>query len=264
MRKYWLLFKTSIENVLEYRFDFFILRFRGIVLLLTLYYLWDAIYKNREAAFGFDKSQILTYVLGVHLLRSIVLWTKTEYAAGEITEGQLFRYLVKPVSYFKYWMTRELSERLVIVLASIFETVVFVLLVKPSLFVQEDLLTLVLFVISILGASFLYFVLHFLICLTAFWTWQAWGPRFFFMILAEFFAGAFFPLSVFPGPITTFLERLPFSYLVYFPLRIYLGQLPTSAILQGIFWQVVWIGLSLFAFRSVWRRGLRFYAASAD
>jgi len=64
-----------------------------------------------------------------------------------------------------------------------------------------------------------------------------------------------------PKAIYSIFVLLPFTYTLYFPLRIYLGQASWSEIGLGLVVSLVWIGILYKITQLVWRRGLRVYTA---
>ncbi|OGD85875.1 hypothetical protein A2Z23_00870 [Candidatus Curtissbacteria bacterium RBG_16_39_7] len=260
MRKYAAVFRTSLANILEYRANFLVGRIRNLIVLLTLYFLWTAVIPGQGSIFGYQKAQILTYILGIHFLRSIVLTTSTYNVAAEITQGgKFFSYLLRPVSYAKYWFSVDLAYKTVEVIASSIEIAFIVWIFKIPLFFQTNPLFLFFALISIFLAIILNFYLGYLVALIAFWTPQAWGPRFLFDLLLSFFAGAFFPLDVFPEKAQLIFSSLPFPYLLFFPLKIYLGRIDPIGIFVGIAVSLGWILAAYFAIRYIWQKGLRIY-----
>jgi ABC-2 type transport system permease protein len=259
-RKYTAVFRISLVNIFEYRANFLVGRIRNLIVLLTLYFLWTAVLPTQGSLFGYQKAQILTYILGIHLLRSVVLTTNTYNVAAEITQGsKFFSYLLRPVSYAKYWFSVDLANKVVEALASLIEIAFIVWIFKIPLFFQGAPLFLLFALVSVFLAIILNFYLGYLVALIAFWTPQAWGPRFLFDLLLSFFAGAFFPLDVFPKTAQFVFNSLPFPYLLFFPLKIYLGRIDPIEIFVGIVISLGWILVTYLAISYIWQKGLRIY-----
>lgn len=80
-------------------------------------------------------------------------------------------------------------------------------------------------------------------------------------MIESFLAGAYFPLDILPKPIFAVFQLLPFGYSLYFPLKVYLGQLSLTQIYFGLLISIVWVfGLLLIA-QFVWTKGLKVYTA---
>ena len=132
MRKYWQVFKISLSNIFEYRFDFVMGRVRNITLLLTLYFLWTTVFANRAELFGYNHSQIVLYILFSNIVFSTIFAHSMDDIAGDISGGQLSMYLVKPINYLGYWFIRRVASRLAHLVMVLLETGVFLVFVQPN------------------------------------------------------------------------------------------------------------------------------------
>lgn len=260
MGKYLTIFKISWETRLAYRFDFLVGRFRNIVVLLILYYIWNTLSQNIDKFAGYERGELFTYVFGAIILKSIILGSQSRQMAIEINNGTFSRFLVQPINYFWVVFWRELAEKCLNLVSAVFEIIVFVLIVGAPFFWQSDLLILALFLASAVFAFILYFILSYLVNLIAFWSREAMGPRFLFEWFLEFSSGIFFPLSILPKLFFISLSILPFAYLIYFPLRIYLGKADVYEIVSGFLLSIFWIIAIGLLTRLAWLKGLKKYS----
>jgi ABC-2 type transport system permease protein len=76
-----------------------------------------------------------------------------------------------------------------------------------------------------------------------------------------FFAGNLFPLDILPKPLYTISQLLPFQYMLYFPIKLYLGQLTLQEICIGFFIAFLWTILFAKIVNVVWEKGLISYGA---
>ncbi|MBI2029674.1 ABC-2 family transporter protein [Candidatus Gottesmanbacteria bacterium] len=261
MRKYLLVAKNTWDEYMQYRLNFVMWRVRNVLRLIIVYFLWYAIFNQRGELFGYNESQILTYILLSSIVASIVFSTKTQDIGEEINSGNLSNLLIKPISVFKYWMARDLGDKLLNIAFSIVEVFVLIIFFKPPLFFQTNPIFIFLFILGIGFSLAIYFLISILIGFFGFWTPDVWGPRFLFYIFLEFFAGSLFPLDILPKPVFSTLQLLPFNYLLYFPVKIYLGQLSILSIFEGFFVGLVWIIVLYLFTNKVWFKGLKSYGA---
>jgi ABC-2 type transport system permease protein len=100
--------------------------------------------------------------------------------------------------------------------------------------------------------------------LLSFWIENTYGIRFTIRVIMEVLAGAIIPLSFFPGVLQKIFLLLPFQFLIYLPMKIYLGKISLSQIPFEILREGGWIVgfgiLNLF----IWKRGIRQYVAQGD
>lgn len=264
MRKYVQVFKISLEAEFAYKVNFIMWRVRNVLQIFLVFFLWDSIYSvSGQNFFGYDRSKILTYVFGILIVRALVLSTRAIDIAGEISRGDISNYLVKPIDYFKYYFTRDISSKALNIFFAIFETSILFIIIKPPFFLQTNIFTLGAFLLSIIEAILIYFILLLIISTVPFWIPEvAWGVHFLItVILVEFLSGALFPLDILPKFIQSVIYLTPFPYLIFFPIQVYLGKLAVSMVFKGLFVSFFWIIFMYFLMRFLWKKGLIAYQA---
>ena len=262
MRKYLQLAKITFEEYFVYRLNFLLWRFRAVVQLLVLYFLWQAAVPEGVTIFGYDQAKILTYILGTSIIRSFVISSRSVDVAGQIASGDLANFLLKPLSYLKYWFAKDVTDKILNLVFSTVEVTLIIFLLKPPIILQSNFLFLLLTLVAIIIGILLYFFLSFLLSLMAFWTPEnPWPMRFLFLIFLEFFAGGLFPLDILPKTLFQALNFLPFPYLLFFPLNVYLGKLTMAEIFLGLGVSLLWLVVIYQAVRFTFRAGLRIYSA---
>jgi len=248
----------------HYLAAFIIERFRALVVLVSFYYFWSALLRNRTSFAGYDHAQMITYVFGMNVLRSLVFASRTYEIAGEINHGRLSGYLLKPVNFFIYTFSRDLAEKTTNLVSAIIEILGLSLIFRVSLQLPKSGMTWLLFLFSVLGAMALYFLLSFMVGCWGFWTAESGGPRFLLELVLEFSAGAFFPLDILSPAIQHVLKQFPSPYLVFFPLHIFLERLNPTQIIEGFLAQGFWIAALGWLAWFVWQRGISTYSAEGS
>ncbi len=231
--------------------------------LLLVYFLWQAVFSHSQSVFGYEKPVMLTYVLGTSVMQALVLSSRSIDVGGQISTGDLSNYLLKPLDYFRYWLARDVADKLLNLAFVIIELGLFIILLKPSLVVPANSgLFLAAIIAAILGMV-LYFYLSFLVSMTTFWFVEhnGWPTRFLFQVLIEFVAGALFPLDILPAAVYALTRFLPTSYLLFFPMQIWLGRVNFHDVWFGIGIMLAWILTLQFLVKGVWNRGIRVYEA---
>ena len=262
MSKYLTIFKISLAQEFAYRTSFIMWRVRNVLSIFLIFFLWDAVFSDPgRTLFGYDRTKILTYVFLLLIVRGLVLSVKSYDVAGEIGRGDLTNYLTKPLSYFKYWLTRDASSKTLNIIFAIGETILLYLILKPPFYIQTNPVFLVSFLVVLIIAMLIYFVIIFILSSISFWAPElAWGVGWLFItVIIEFMSGAVFPLDVFPRAVQDVLSLTPFPYLIFFPIQVYLGQISTPVIIKGVLVSGIWLVVLWSIFNSLWKRGLRVY-----
>lgn len=261
VKKYISVFKISFAQEFAYRINFVMWRVRNVLQIFLVYFLWDTVFTNpNRIIFGYNREKILTYVFLTIFVKAFVFSSRTVDVSGEIAQGQLSNYLLRPISYFKYWWTRDMASKFLNISFAIIEFSLLVLFLKPDIFIQLNPLYLFLFGFSILIAIFFYFILLFIISAIPFWMPEAaWGGNFILIVILEALSGTVFPIDILPANIQNILYLTPFPYLVFFPIQIYLGNLTLTFILKGFVISIVWCFVLYFSMQKVWRKGILVY-----
>ena len=123
-------------------------RVRSIIRLLAVYFLWLAIFRRNQELFGYNQELILTYVLGTSLVRALTLASRSVDVGGEIASGALSNYLLKPINYFHYWLSRDITDKLLNLSFVLVEVSLIIWLLKPPLFLQTNPFYLLTFLFS--------------------------------------------------------------------------------------------------------------------
>jgi len=264
IQKYLQVFKIAWQNTLVYRLNFLVARFRAVVMLMSIYLFWLAVYKTNGKIAGYDKKTMLTYILGTTIMQSLILGSRSQDFASDIASGKLSNLLLKPIHCFNFLLSRDIADKIINVFSAFLELGSLYFLFKPELFVQKNLFYLFYFVVfSVLGVI-LFFNLSLLISLFAFWypEHNGWPARFLFMTIIRFLSGGLLPLDVFPYPIYKILQILPSTYLRFFPLQVYLGRVDPSKIYSVLFLMTAWIVFLKIITKVLFKKGLKNYTAA--
>lgn len=261
MSKYLAVFKISWEQGFVYRLNFTLWRVRSVLQLLLVYFIWWTVFQSKSEIFNYSQSSLLTYIMVAALIRAIILSSRAIDVAGQISEGTIVNFLIKPLGFIEYYFSRDLADKLLNISFVIFELILLLTLLKPPIIFQQNLYILILFVIATFLGLLLYFALAFIIGMLAFWVENAWGPLFLVSIILEGFGGGLFPIDILPKGIASILMLTPFPYLIYFPAKIYLGTLPQDEIIKGFIVLSIWVVSCWYMMNYVLSKGLKRFSA---
>ena len=204
---------------------------------------------------------MLTYIVVSALVRATVLSSRVMDVGGQINEGNVVNFLIKPLDFIWFYFIRDLSDKALNISFVIFETAAIIFLLQPNILLQTDILTLSLFVLAVFLGIILYFNLSFTFGLLAFWLENIWGIYFLFFMLVEALGGALFPIDILPDVVAKILLLTPFPYLLYFPAKVYLGQLNYTQLIFGFAILIFWVVMSWALMKITLKAGLKTYTA---
>lgn len=262
MKKYFQIFKISFEEEFAYRLNFILWRVRNVLQIFLTYFLWSTVYSNPTTQiFGYDRTKILTYVFGIMIVRALVLSARAMDVANDVASGDLSNYLIKPMNYFKYWFTRDIASKALNFVFACIEFTLLFLILKPPFFLQTNLTAILAFLVSIVLAIFIYFLILFLLSSIPFWIPEiGWGSHFLVtVVIVEALSGSLFPINILPQLLQSIILATPFPYLIYFPVEVYLGNITGWALAGGLIVAAAWVGVLWVVLNVVWQRGLKVY-----
>lgn len=264
MGKYWTVFLVSWQNEFVYRLNFVLWRFRNILRLLMTYFLWRGIFISNQNIFGYSQPQMLTYVFMVLVVQTLVTSAPSaDNIGGEISNGDLSNFLVKPMGYLKYWFTRDVASKLLNLIFAVFEVSVLWFFLRPQIMIPLDFFTWAAFILSVSIAMVLYYFVSVCARFVAFWIPEyTWGLSFVVLVFMEILAGGIFPLNILPQILYEFIQLTPFPYMVYFPIAIFSGKIVGLELARILLQYFIWLGILFLFTKYLWSKGLKVYQAS--
>jgi len=262
MKKYLQIFKISFEEEFAYKINFILWRVRNVVQILLTYFLWSTVYSDPgKIIFGYDRTKILSYVFLIMVVKAFVLSNRVMDVGREVSTGDISNYLIKPINLFKYWLTRDIASKTLNFIFAAGEFTILFFILRPSLFFQTNLLSLLAFIIAVLSAILIYFLIIFLLSAIPFWVPElGWSSQFLVsIVIVEAFSGSLFPINILPKLVQSIVMATPFPYLIYFPIEVYLGNVSGWALIGGVTIALSWVGILWVALNIVWKKGLKVY-----
>lgn len=260
MRKYWAVFKVTWQYNFEYRFEVLSHLILGLMSFFVLLFVWTAIFKQKPNFNGYTLSKMITYLVMVKVLHFLTRGNTSRVIATEIKEGKLSIYLLKPISYLKFWFSSFLADRSFEILVRSLLMIVF-LLVLPAYFKFPSLIHLFQFLLFLPISLFINFLINLLIAVTAFYVTDIRVLNTSVGLLTGFLAGQLIPIDLFPGFLKNISLFLPFQYNIYFLIKIYQGGLNNSQIINGFLGAFLWVIFLTAILLIGWKRGLKKYEA---
>lgn len=233
--------KTAFLTMLAYRLRYF----TGIVTYLLFvtvhYFIWEGIFSSDPTAQvrGFTLEQMVTYVAIGWIARSLYFSNIDVEVNEMVRTGEVSTYLIRPVNFHVMMIWRAFGESLFRLL---FFTVPIGLVIwwvypisGPATVVHGFA-----FVVATLFSFLITAEINFLVGMLSFPLKSIDGVMRAKYFLLQLLSGLLLPLTFFPTSIQTVLNYLPFRTIAYDPLKIYLGKVEGSEILNTLGLQVLW------------------------
>lgn len=208
---------------------------------------------------GFSRASYLSYVLwATFVARVTANWAYEMEMGDEIETGQINSILLRPISFYEYYLSQFLGYKLSTIpfsfLCPLIATVIFPTTVIWSRFVP--MLALI--------AFYLFFVhtLSFCIACLGFQITRVKGVTGAKNMSLWVLSGELFPLDLVPEPLKSWAVHLPFASGVYVPVGFLTGRLGWLELSQAFISVAAGLAVTGAAAFFLWNQGLREYSGT--
>lgn len=263
MQKYIHVLNIGLQNTFVYRWNFLLRCLFSFVPFLGAIFLWGAVFSDPDKRLaGYDMAATISYFLALIFLDSVASPTEDDFQiAGEIRDGLINQFLLKPVNYFVYRFCLFWSSRLIYTLVTLIPILCVALLARKYAVVPATFDQWMLAAAAAFFSACLQFAIAYCTALLAFWLLDISAPTFIVFSIEFALGGHLFPLDMMPPAIYEVIRLLPFYYEYFFPLQVFLGRASPQEILQGFMLQIFWLAFFLILGQAIWKAGLRKYTA---
>ena len=264
MKAYWSLFVARFALLLQYRTaalaGIATQLFWGFVKVMVL----EAFYTHATSTQPMTFQEAVGYVwLGQAFLIALVPWGGDREIQDLIRSGAVGYDLLRPTDLYSFWFTRALALRTAPLILRALPLLIVTIFLFPVIGLSNWLLSFPpslasfgAFFLSFIGAILLSSALTMLLTVSMMWTLSGEGINSVIPTLVIICSGMVVPLPLFPEWIKPFLNVLPFSGLIDQPFRLFIGNLPPSALFNVLLHQVFWIVLIVSLGRFLVNRGV--------
>jgi ABC-2 type transport system permease protein len=255
-KKYISLGKVSMANSLAFRGNFIISITVSLFMVVSMYFLWQAIFNGRQSLAGFTWDEMKSYLLIVFITNSLISWYSETKIAWKILDGSVAMDLLKPLDFQKARLSETLGTSILEGGVSVAMACI-VMLIFAGITVPTNIVTWILFLISLFSGLLIKFSIVYIAGLFCFWTSSPNGIAWTRAAVTNLFSGALIPLAFFPDWLKTASLILPFQGIVHIPANIFLDRLQGGTLFIMVGVQLVWVIVLWYIGKLVWARAVR-------
>jgi ABC-2 type transport system permease protein len=250
-------FRAGAQGAMAYRLNFMGFFIGESLYCFVMYFMWKAVFMaSGESTFmGFTLVDMTMYVFLSNIVGFFTGTDSTRALAEEIRDGNIIMRMIKPVNVDLSLLANEVGNN-VVYFAFIFAPVMLGVEIYRYCalgYVAFDIVSCLIFILSMILSYILSFYLNLIFGYLAFWLMNIWGFDILKGSIIKFFSGAMIPLAFFPGIVRDIFELLPFASMVYKPTMIYMGKISGVNILIALGEQIIWILVFYGIAKLLWR-----------
>lgn len=261
MNKYWIAFKIGWQDSFEYRSEFFLSLAGWFVRLLISIFIWLAVFKTQNRVGLYDLENIIVYFLVLQIVMTLVFSRIGFYIGEDIHTGDFSNFLIKPISYGSYQIVSELSRNLLRTIISAGFFLLILIFLYPQFFLQFNPLKIIPIVITLFFAYTINALITMIIGYSGFWITDSSRLMFVYFAIITAISGITIPLDLFPKYAMDILNFLPFSYIFFYPTKIFQSDFDLNFSLRIIAIQMAFLALFYVLSKIIFHFGVKHYEA---
>jgi ABC-2 type transport system permease protein len=244
--------RVGFINTLAYRLRYYTGIITYFIYVSVYYFIWKAIYAHSASIEGFDFTHLLTYIGVGWIIRSFYFNNIDQEIAYQVIEGRLAMDLIKPVNLQLMYVARAAGESVFRLGLLTIPTAVVLFLVyplrPPASFTHAGA-----FLVSVILSFLIVAAINFAVGTFALRLQSILGLLRAKFFLLELFSGLLLPISFFPQIFQKMFGVMPFQYISYVPMLIYLGKLRGGGLARALGVQLFWVAILLALGDGMWR-----------
>jgi len=238
-KKYITLMKTSIQQTVAYRSNFFISMLVTALLFISSFFLWKSVFLGKDSLSFYTWETMKAYLMVAFICNTLLSWYSESSISRKILDGSVAMDLTKPFDFYFARLFETIGssvfEALIIAVTSVF------LVLSLRIPVPSELSTWIMFLLSVFMALIIKYEIVFLFSTFTFVTTSYLGIQWTRAAVTNLLSGGLMPLVFFPEGVLNVLKELPFSYIVSFPASIFLNQVNFTQFSLLFIKEILWI-----------------------
>ncbi len=253
MRKVGAFIKAGFRQRIIYRSSTLWRLVASTLVLFLQIKLWQVLLSSSAIQDGRTLTDMIAFLVINALLDSLTSCNAASTLASLIGDGSISCAMTRPISLKKQVVCEQIGVNLHYMLfTALLPAIVAVVIYGISL---PDLPHALLFLVSAVLGAVIIFEIQYILGMVAFYLTTVWFADFYVSGFMKLFGATVIPLWYYPDWLANLCYCLPFRYITYEPVLIFLQDTPNP--LQTIFIQLLWIAALVLLEKIVWRRAER-------
>ncbi|MDF2716581.1 MAG: hypothetical protein K0R28_3506 [Paenibacillus sp.] len=251
MRVYMVFIWKAFLQRFTYRANSYFFILSSILRLSILASLWSALLGEGSVQ-GTTVADMMAFVMINMIVSALTRSNIANKLAERFNDGSIAIDFIRPIRLKYYLISEQLGENLYSTIFHILPVavvgLVFLDIQLPDAWWQSGM-----FVLTLVLGIVLVYMINYLIGLLVFWMKTAFYTNWLLGALMELFAGSVVPLWFYPAGLYHVAMALPFRFISFEPISIFLGRTTWNESWTVVGFQLVWIAVLLLVERVLWR-----------
>jgi ABC-2 type transport system permease protein len=249
---YWEFLKKAFQTRYVYR-SAVLISFSGAMFQMIIQIcIWSTLFRSGSGfATNVTFQDMINFIIINQIIMSLTQSKIGSVMSEKIREGTIALDFVRPVTMKYGIIAGQLGENL---FNLTFNTIPLCIcaIVFLGFKLPEDPYYLILFFISFIYGIIIIYTIHYILGLLAFWLESPWYIPFFVRACLLLFGGTFTPIWFYPAFLARLCRFLPFSYISFEPINIYLEKISKKEGIAVLLIQFAWIVVLTFIEKAIW------------
>lgn len=231
--------KTAFNSLYIYKAASLLNFIMQIIMILSLYFLWSAIYSQKASINNFNFQDMITYLVITFSIGRLYPFNVSNKFGRMVKSGDVIHNLLKPIAIEYQLLTDSLGELLYKIIFTATPIILTgYLFLDINLYISPYTLT---FTLLFWVSSYIFiFVLELSVGMFSYYTNSLWGINNFKSSIINILSGKILPLNFYPKFLTDAIYFLPFSTIYFIPVNILMDK-PVNNVMFHFF--VIWISI---------------------
>ncbi|MBB2674357.1 UNVERIFIED_ORG: ABC-2 type transport system permease protein [Rhizobium esperanzae] len=248
---------AAVRQQTGYRAEILSMVLGAIIEVFARISIWKAVYGGQHAVAGVTLPQMIAYaIIGATLLSNWDAALVVREIGAAIRTGQIGNTLIRPASFPVMLFAENLGPRL-FNFAAVCTPVIIIFSLLYGLLPPASLAHGLLFIGYVAVSITLLLLISILFGLLSFWVFDAHSLEWFMRGFGALLSGGLVPLWFFPPVLAETAHVLPFAWITYYPMAVYLGQLDLVSSLTYLAVGLCWIAGLVGLIAALWSRACR-------
>ncbi len=252
MRTYLVVFLKALKSQMMYRSAILFGTVSSLLTFLIQVSLWSALL-GHGVKNGTSLSEMVMYLIINSVVLTVTKANISSMIEAAVVDGSVSMLLIRPMSYKYFLLSSVLGQNACKVVMNLLP------MMAISIFIIDFSLLpsipyFLIFLISVVIGMLIMFEVTYIVGLLAFWIQRCWFVNWYLSAGLVFFGGTAVPLWFYPRQLNILSYFLPFRYITFEPVNIFIHKTPVDRLWLPIAAGLAWLFLLTIIDRLMWQQ----------